>query len=73
MSDHNLSFHPSALIEFRAQNARSFRDEIVLSMAATSLSEPDFVRELPWREGGKPLSVLPAAGIFGANPGRAIC
>ena len=67
MSDHDLGFHPSALIEFRAQNARSFRDEIVLSMAATSLSELDFVREMPWREGGKPLSVLPAAGIFGAN------
>ena len=67
MSDHDLSSYPSALIEFRAQNARSFRDEVVLSMAATSLSEPDFVRELPWREGGKPLSVLPAVGIFGAN------
>lgn len=67
MSDHDPGFRPSALIEFRAQNARSFRDEVVLSMAATSLSEPEFVREVPWREGGKPLSVLPAAGVFGAN------
>lgn len=67
MSDRSRDLSPSALIEFRAQNARSFRDEVVLSMEATSLSEPDFVRQVPWREGGRPLSVLPAAGVFGAN------
>jgi len=67
MSGRDRDLSPSALIEFRAQNVRSFRDEAVLSMEATSLSEPDFVRLVPWREGGKPLSILPAAGVFGAN------
>lgn len=36
-------------------------------MLATRLSEPRFVRELPWRAGGKPLRILPAAGVFGPN------
>lgn len=36
-------------------------------MLATSLAEPAFVREVEWRESGRPLKVLPVAGIFGAN------
>lgn len=57
----------SALIAFRARNARSFRDEIEFSMQATAMAESRYVREVPWREGGAPLRVLPAAGVFGAN------
>ena len=67
MSADILDSDPSALLEFRAQNARSFRDEVTLSMAATTLSEPHFAREVQWREGGRLLSVLPAAGVFGSN------
>ena len=58
---------PAILIAFRAQNVRSFRDQVELSLLATRLSERGVPREIPWREGGKPISVLPAAGIFGAN------
>jgi hypothetical protein len=58
---------PAMLIAFRAQNVRSFRGDVELSMLATRLSERGVPREIPWREGGSPLSVLPAAGIFGAN------
>ncbi len=55
------------LIEFRAENVRSFRDGIDLSFLATTLAEPGVPREISWREGGKPINLLPAAGIFGAN------
>ena len=55
------------LLSFRAENARSFRDELEISMLATSQAESVFVREIDWREGGKPLKVVPVAGIFGAN------
>ena len=36
-------------------------------MLATPLAEPAFVREIDWRESGRPLKVVPVAGIFGAN------
>lgn len=36
-------------------------------MLATTLAQADCVRQVGWREGGRPLGVLPAAGIFGAN------
>lgn len=36
-------------------------------MLATARSEPDVVRHVEWREGGKPVGTLPVAGIFGAN------
>lgn len=52
---------------FRAQNVRSFRDELSFSLLATTLAEPTIRREVVWREGGKPLHVLPVAGLFGAN------
>jgi hypothetical protein len=55
------------LLAFRAENVRSFRDEIELSLLATSLAEEHVVREIQWREGGHPLRVLPVVGIFGAN------
>lgn len=67
MSSSNLDLQPSALVEFRARNARSFKGEVVLSLAATALSDQQYVRTMPWREGGRLLSVLPSAGVFGAN------
>lgn len=36
-------------------------------MLATAMSEKQYVRELPWREGGSPARILPVAGVFGAN------
>jgi hypothetical protein len=58
---------PSVLLSFRARNVRSFRDELQLSMLATTLSEEDARRAVPWREGGAPIEVLPVAALFGAN------
>lgn len=62
---------PSArtmLVSFRASNVRSFRDDIEFSLEATAMSEEDVPRHVPWRQsGGRPLRILPAAGIFGAN------
>lgn len=57
----------SALLSFRAGNVRSFRDECELNLLATSVAEKHAVREVNWRTGGKPVKVLPAAGVFGAN------
>lgn len=57
----------SMLMAFRAENVRSFRDPVELSLLGTRLSEKRVTREIPWREGGRPISVLPVAGIFGAN------
>lgn len=55
------------LIAFTAENVLSFRDQLRLSLLATRLSEKDVPRDIPWREGGQPISVLPVAGVFGAN------
>jgi len=55
------------LLAFRAENVRSFRDAFELSLLATSLAEPGVPRSVPWRAGGRPVHVLPAAGVFGAN------
>jgi predicted ATPase len=57
----------SMLLSFRAENVRSFRDALELSLLATTLAEKDVPRLMPWREAGRPIRVLPAAGIFGAN------
>jgi predicted ATPase len=57
----------SMLLAFRAENVRSFRQELELSLLATRLTEKGVAREIPWREGGRPIQVLPTAGIFGAN------
>ncbi len=57
----------SVLLAFRAKNVRSFRDEIELSLVSTRLAEEDVVRSVTWREGGRPIGVLPVAGVFGAN------
>ena len=57
----------SVLLAFRAKNVRSFRDEIELSLLSTRLADEDVVRSVTWREGGRPIGVLPVAGVFGAN------
>ena len=55
------------LLAFRAENVRSLGGPVELSMIATPLAEEGVPRLVPWREGGRPIRVLPAAGIFGAN------
>ena len=56
------------LVSFRSSNARSFRDDLEFSLEATAMSEQGIPRDVPWRQGGaRPLRILPAAGIFGAN------
>jgi uncharacterized protein len=65
--DMGMHSGPTMLITFRTQNVRSFRDRVELSLLATRLAERDIPREIPWRHDGKPISVLPAAGVFGAN------
>ena len=67
MTEDKLVRNASVLLSFRASNARSFRDEVEFSFLATALAEPDYVRPVEWREGGSPMSVLPVAGVFGAN------
>lgn len=67
MSTSDPEFQPSALLAFRAENARSFKEEIELSLLATAMAEKQSVRSVPWREGGTPVRVLPVAGAFGAN------
>jgi uncharacterized protein len=57
----------STLLAFRAENVRSYRDGLELSLLATTLAEKGVPRSVPWREGGRPTQVLPAAGIFGPN------
>ena len=57
----------SVLLAFRAENVRSFRDEFELSLLSTKLADEDVVRLVTWREGGRPIGVLPVAAVFGAN------
>lgn len=57
----------SMLLAFRAENARSFWEPVELSLLATRLSDSETVREIPWREEGQPIGVLPVAAVFGAN------
>jgi hypothetical protein len=67
MSQANAVRGASVLLAFRAANVRSFRDEFELSLVSTRLAEEDAVRLVTWREGGRPIGVLPAAGVIGAN------
>lgn len=57
----------SVLLSFRAENVRSFRDELEFSLVATRLAEQAVIRRVPWHSGGKTVDVLPCAGVFGAN------
>jgi AAA15 family ATPase/GTPase len=63
----NAVRNASVLLAFRAKNVRSFRDEFELSLLSTRLADEDVVRLVTWREGGRPIGVLPVAGVFGAN------
>jgi hypothetical protein len=57
----------SVLLAFRAENVRSFRDQVELSMVATAMAKADDVRQVAWRVDGPGVGVLPVAGVFGAN------
>ena len=67
MADDQASVGVSSLLAFRAENVRSFRDGLELPMFAMSLADEGVPRSVPWHEGGRPVQVLPGAGIFGAN------
>ena len=67
MNDTSIASQPSVLLTFRAENVRSFRDEMEFSLLATGVAEGAYVRSVTWREGGSPIDVLPVAGVFGAN------
>lgn len=67
MSAEKAAAGASALLSFRAENVRSFRDELCLSLEATAMAEKEFVQQVPWRDTGATVSVLPTAGVFGAN------
>lgn len=61
---------PSMLLSFRGINIRSFKDEFEVSLVATTLSEGNAVRTVPWRGGttaSSKIGVLPAAAFYGAN------
>ena len=57
----------SALLSFTVRNVRSYWEEVKLSLLGTRLSEAEVVRELTIAGSPSPVSVLPVAGIFGAN------
>ena len=57
----------TVLLSFSAQNVRSYRDEVVLSLEATRLANDEVVHSLGIAGLKDPARVLPAAGIFGAN------
>jgi hypothetical protein len=57
----------SALLSFTARNVRSYREEVHLSLLATRLSDTDAVRDVDTAGASSPVTVLPVAGIFGAN------
>jgi hypothetical protein len=54
------------LLRFRVANHRSIRDEHELSLIGTDFNEGT-ARETPLSSRGKPVSVLPVVGVFGAN------
>ena len=58
---------PNALLSFTVRNVRSYWNEATLSLLGTRLSDAEVVRELTIARSSSPVSVLPAAGIFGAN------
>ena len=57
----------NALLSFTAQNVRSYWEEVNLSLLGTRLSEEGVARDLANAGSPSPVSVLPVAGIFGAN------
>lgn len=57
----------SVLVRFTAENIRSFREPVELSLLATRLAEPGVARDVRWNDRGGTLSVLPGACVFGGN------
>ena len=57
----------NVLLSFTARNVRSYWDKVNFSLLGTNLSEEGVARNLAYAGSRSPLSVLPAAGIFGAN------
>lgn len=58
---------PSVLLGFNGENIRSFRDPFDVSLLATRQSRPQVPVDVPWREDGATVSVLPTVGFFGPN------
>ena len=54
------------LVAFKARNIRCYRDEATLSLEATRVANPSVVRKIVTASSA-PKSLLPSAGIFGAN------
>ena len=68
MTGVNPPSHPvNSLLSFTARNVRSYRDEVNLSLLGTRLSAAGVARELGVAGNRLPVSVLPVAGVFGAN------
>jgi uncharacterized protein len=67
MSTQNGASRGSMLLSFSGENIRSFQGTFEISLVATSMSMVPVVRRLPWRDDGSLASVLPVAGVFGAN------
>ncbi len=67
MSTVEAAFPQSALLSFTAGNVRSYRDEAHLSLLATRLASAEVRRDLDVQALASPVSVLPVAGVFGAN------
>ena len=56
----------SALVAFTADNVRSYRDPVTLSMQATRVANAEAVRDVRTASAA-PERLLPVAGVFGAN------
>jgi hypothetical protein len=57
----------NALLSFTARNVRSYWDEVSLSLLGTRLSAAGVTREVGVAGNRTSVSVLPVAGVFGAN------
>ena len=65
--EHASSPATNALLSFTARNVRSYWEEVTLSLLGTRLSEEGVARDLANAGSPSPVSVLPVAGVFGAN------
>ncbi len=57
---------PSALVAFTANNVRSYRDPVTLSLQATRVANAEVVRDV-YTASAAPERLLPVAGVLGAN------
>ena len=65
MTDSTIRKPQSALLSFKAENARSYRDEVELSLLAGRLTPKSIVFGIP--TAGQPVRILPAVAIYGPN------